>query len=983
MTEPMTSPAPVPAPPPEKRMQKRRSIGEWDFVKTIGAGSMGQVKLAKSRVTGELCAVKVIPKATAQHKRPPDEEAKESDISKDIRTVREAAIGKLLHHKYICEMREMYTMTNHYYMVFEYVAGGQMLDYIISHGSLKERHARKFARAIGSALDYCHQNSIVHRDLKIENILISKSGDIKLIDFGLSNLFAPNSQLKTFCGSLYFAAPELLKARPYIGPEVDVWSFGVVLYVLVCGKVPFDDKNMPLLHAKIKQGKVEYPNFLSPECKDILARMLVVNPLQRATLAEILQHPWMSRGYEGPPDSYIPYREPLTLPLDPQVVQEMSGFEFGSEAEIAQNLAALLESPEYILACHNWYKAHESSPSTSRFSFDLLKRTSGGMGGGSSDSIDLTATPMSTADPTAAYHPLISVYYLVRERLERDARREQERAGAPFVGYRQGAGSGSGSDEFGHHSGHHSGHQHSHSGHVSIPAPPTVVPPPEAAHSHHTHTHSQYSPFLSGQGPSRARARTHGASDLQPPQQHGAHGQPQAPQRAYDAPHDHHQGGQPGPQPHQLASPPPLSPPPQQYSFPEKKEPSLASSLLRRFSSRRSKPSDSSNHAPEPPSPGGRLKVQQPSSPLGRSTSVNEKQARKPVGYGTPGTPSSAKFSLGAPGSPLRKRAVHSASPSVDMAGLGVPHMPSASSNASGSHVTPHSSQDGVDGPPQTPPTRPTATFAPGSAQQPPTTTRKQYHPSARAKSMGHVRKESINTKAAAPPSESMPPVPQEFEDDVAPVQSRQHHVKMDDVDLADHTPTPSIDYPKQVFLKGFFSVQSTSTKSLPFIRSDIIRVLTQLGVRFKEIRGGFMCIHEPSLAREEDPSPGHLSPRVDTGDTSSLSPPGSPANAHWRKLSFNGRRRDHSGSGHFDFSDDFSCDSFGGSTERHHAQGGGSDMLGYTATNSSVRTPLQFEIYIVKVPILSLHGVQFKKMTGNSWQYKNLAGKILAELKL
>lgn len=311
-----------------------------------------------------------------------------------------------------------------------------------------------------------------------------------------------------------------------------------------------------------------------------------------------------------------------------------------------------------------------------------------------------------------------------------------------------------------------------------------------------------------------------------------------------------------------------------------------------------------------------------------------------------------------------------------------------------------------MDQPPQTPPTRNTATFAPGSAQQPPTTAaaRKQYHPSARAKSMGHVRKESINAKRAPGTADAMPPLPQEYEEyeeSQSSLHPGHHHQQqhassshqsslskpattMEDVDLADHsqTGTPSIDYPKQVFLKGFFSVQSTSTKSLPFIRSDIIRVLTQLGVRFKEIRGGFMCIHEPSLAREED---GHLSPRpADTADSTSLSPPGSPANAHWRKLSFNSRRKvDHSGSGHFDFSDDFSCDSFGGSTERHHANGGGSDMLGYTATNSSVRTPLQFEIYIVKVPILSLHGVQFKKMTGNSWQYKNLAGKILAELKL
>lgn len=164
-----------PAAPSSRNVHKRRSIGDWDLIKTVGAGSMGQVKLAHNRVTDAYCAVKVVPRASVEHRRSQNNSnqdpssKKESDESKDIRTVREAAISRLLHHEFICELFEMYTMTSNYYMLFEYVSGGQMLDYIIAHGSLKEKLARKFCRMIASALDYCHRNSIVHRGTFVLN----------------------------------------------------------------------------------------------------------------------------------------------------------------------------------------------------------------------------------------------------------------------------------------------------------------------------------------------------------------------------------------------------------------------------------------------------------------------------------------------------------------------------------------------------------------------------------------------------------------------------------------------------------------------------------------------------------------------------------------------------------------------------------------------------------------------------------------------
>ncbi|EIE80994.1 hypothetical protein RO3G_05699 [Rhizopus delemar RA 99-880] len=377
-----------------ERLQKpRRVIGNYSLVATLGSGSMGKL------------AVKIVPR------RVPNKD-KHKDENREIRTLREASIMLLLHHPYIVSLKEMVIIDPYYYLFMEYVNGGQLLDYIISHGKLKERQSRRFSRQILSALDYCHRNSIVHRDLKIENILISQNGNIKIIDFGLSNLFSPRSSLSTFCGSLYFAAPELLNAKAYTGPEVDVWSFGVVLYVLVCGKVPFDDQNMPALHEKIKRGVVDYPSHLSTDCKSVLSRMLVINPAHRATLSELMIHPWMNKGYDGPIDNHLPDRLPLSLPINMEVVRQMTGFEFGTEEEIKEKLESIITSEEYQVAAQvlfertvETHRSHRQNQLASRFaphtrSFVLPNE-------------DPQSIP-------AAYHPLVSIYYLVKERMERE-----------------------------------------------------------------------------------------------------------------------------------------------------------------------------------------------------------------------------------------------------------------------------------------------------------------------------------------------------------------------------------------------------------------------------------------------------------------------------------------------------------------------------------------------------------------------------------
>jgi 5'-AMP-activated protein kinase catalytic alpha subunit len=250
--------------------------------KTLGIGSFGKVKVAEHILTGHKVAIKILNR----------KKIKQMDMEEKVR--REIKILRLFMHPHIIRLYEVVETTNDIYVVMEYVKAGELFDYIVEKGRLLEDEARHFFQQIISGVEYCHRNMVVHRDLKPENLLLDSKMNVKIADFGLSNVMRDGHFLKTSCGSPNYAAPEVISGRLYAGPEVDVWSCGVILYALLCGSLPFDDENIPNLFKKIKGGIYTLPSHLSPGARDLIPRMLLVDPLKRITIPEIRQHPWFT-----------------------------------------------------------------------------------------------------------------------------------------------------------------------------------------------------------------------------------------------------------------------------------------------------------------------------------------------------------------------------------------------------------------------------------------------------------------------------------------------------------------------------------------------------------------------------------------------------------------------------------------------------------------------------------------------------------------
>lgn len=662
--------------------------------------------------------------------------------------------------------------------------------------------------------------------------------------------------------------------------------------------------------------------------------MLVTDPKQRASLQEIMLHPWMTKGFGAAPENYLPPREPLQLPLDPLVVQAMTGFDFGSPETIQSQLTEVLESPDYNRAVKlalserkNQAAPHQHEMEKKRGVFDFYKRRNSAnsrdtlTGGSSKEALALGV------DPINAFHPLISVYYLVREKQDRD--RLLANPGATSM--------------------------------PRVPGEaPLQIPDLVAPKAAHTNAGAYEMPGEKPTGGrSRPRARTHGEDEISTGMQH------------LKIPSASGPNGPP--------SPAIIEPPPDPHHHSRKE--SAASSLLRRFSTRRKKEPSERSHPPM-------VHVQSPheQSTLRKSFSVRRTRERE----SSDGPPSSMLRSGSSQPqhSDLLSPTRHSESqPRTSKLGrsasVSSAEFRRKENRRGASEQPPPSPRVTYNEPPQVTETeRSAADDAPSRASEQQTGHLNPRSATMRAKSLGHARRESIQARRARREEAREANLPEETGGELGNTSGMSN----DRVDREGENVKP-------VFLKGLFSVSTTSTKPVSVICADIIRVLRQLNVEYSEIKGGFNCRRTPSI---------DLKKVVDLPPSSH----GDHTPGHRRRISFGGFLGGSAEREREDFRDAerspqtprtparrgdnsyTNSDASDESVSRDQHRGGSSARaVGETSTHVQSELGgsmiLEFEIFIVKVPLLSLHGIQFKRLAGGTWQYKNMADQILRELRL
>lgn len=298
----------------------------YEVGRLLGQGTFAKVHYARNLETGMSVAIKIIDKE------------KVFKVGMIDQIKREISVMRLIRHPNVVELYEVMASKTKIYFVMEYAKGGELFNKV-AKGKLKEDVARKYFQQLISAVDYCHSRGVCHRDLKPENLLLDENGNLKVSDFGLSALAESKRQdglLHTTCGTPAYVAPEVINRKGYDGAKADIWSCGVILYVLLAGYLPFHDSNLMEMYRKIGKADFKFPNWFAPDVRRLVSKMLDPNPNTRISMAKIMESSWFRKGLERKPIVEKEEKEPALLDADAIFTPSENS---SSVAELRQELA--------------------------------------------------------------------------------------------------------------------------------------------------------------------------------------------------------------------------------------------------------------------------------------------------------------------------------------------------------------------------------------------------------------------------------------------------------------------------------------------------------------------------------------------------------------------------------------------------------------------------------------------------------------------